>query len=158
MYCKQCGAEIDDNAAFCPKCGCSTGRTFSTQVSPKSRLVAFLLCFFFGLLGIHRFYVGRVGSGIVMILTCGGLGLWVLIDFIVILCGNFKDSKGLRISSWIDWHRDETGEKVPSGRENWAACREKTWHKFLAESSLTLRVAEPETGQTEALRKLRNRG
>lgn len=102
MYCKQCGAEIDDNAAFCPKCGCSTGRTFSTQVSPKSRLVAFLLCFFFGLLGIHRFYVGRVGSGIVMILTCGGLGLWVLIDFIVILCGNFKDSMGLRISSWID--------------------------------------------------------
>ncbi|MBR2723660.1 MAG: TM2 domain-containing protein [Lentisphaeria bacterium] len=56
--------------------------------------MALLLCFFLGGLGIHRFYVGKFGSGILMLLTWGLCGIWVLIDFIFILCGNFKDAEG----------------------------------------------------------------
>ena len=60
----------------------------------KSKVVALLLCFFLGGLGAHRFYVGKVGSGIFqLLLCCAGIGfIWVLIDFITILCGNFSDS------------------------------------------------------------------
>jgi TM2 domain-containing membrane protein YozV len=55
---------------------------------------AALLCFFLGGLGAHRFYVGKVGTALLMILTIGGLGIWVLIDFIMILTGSFKDKEG----------------------------------------------------------------
>jgi TM2 domain-containing membrane protein YozV len=61
---------------------------------PKSWLVAVLLCFFLGALGVHRFYVGKIGTGILQLITLGGLGVWVLIDFIVILVGKFTDKEG----------------------------------------------------------------
>ena len=70
------------------------------ETSEKKRLVALLLCFFLGGLGVHRFYVGKVGSGIAQILTLGGLGIWVLIDFIMILCGTFKDKEGSPLTEW----------------------------------------------------------
>jgi len=70
------------------------------DISEKKRLVAFLLCFFFGYLGIHRFYVGKVGTGIAMIVTLGGLGIWVLIDFIMIIVGSFKDKEGKVVATW----------------------------------------------------------
>ncbi|MEO3777192.1 TM2 domain-containing protein [Micromonospora sp. B11E3] len=60
----------------------------------RSWLVALLLCFFFGIIGVHRFYVGKTGTGILQIVTFGGLGLWTLIDFIVILVGGFRDKQG----------------------------------------------------------------
>ena len=53
-----------------------------------------LLYFFLGGLGIHRFYVGKAGTGILMILTLGGLGIWVIIDLVMIVTGGFKDSEG----------------------------------------------------------------
>lgn len=62
--------------------------------SDKGFVPAVLLCFFFGCLGVHRFYVGKVGTGILMILTLGGLGIWTLIDFVMIVCGSFRDSEG----------------------------------------------------------------
>ena len=65
------------------------------QVSDKAMVPAVLLCFFLGMLGIHRFYVGKVGTGILMILTLGGLGIWSLVDFIMIIVGSFKDKNGL---------------------------------------------------------------
>ncbi|MGB9374588.1 MAG: TM2 domain-containing protein [Jiangellales bacterium] len=68
--------------------------------SPRSRLAAALLAFFLGALGIHRFYVGKIGTGVLMIFTLGGLGLWVLIDFIVILVGSFKDKEERVLSNW----------------------------------------------------------
>jgi TM2 domain-containing membrane protein YozV len=69
-------------------------------VSDKKRLVAFLLCFFLGAIGVHRFYVGKTGSGIAQLLTCGGVGIWALVDLIMILMGSFKDAQGRVVSEW----------------------------------------------------------
>src|SRR5574344_324973 len=73
----------------------------NTNVSPKSRLAACLLCFFLGGLGIHRFYVGKTGSGVAQLffnwLT---LGIWSLVDFIMICCGTFTDGDGKVITNW----------------------------------------------------------
>ena len=74
----------------------ATGR----PASPKSRLAAAVLAWFLGIFGIHRFYVGKVGTGILMIFTLGGLGIWTLIDFIVILVGSFKDKQSRVLSNW----------------------------------------------------------
>ena len=68
--------------------------------SDKSRLVAFLLCTFVGYLGIHRFYAGKVGTGILWLLTAGIGGIGVFIDWILILVGSFKDDAGNEISKW----------------------------------------------------------
>ena len=62
-----------------------------------SKTVMALVCFFFGSLGIHRFIVGKVGTGILMLLTLGAFGIWTLIDFIMILVGSFTDKDGNRI-------------------------------------------------------------
>jgi TM2 domain-containing membrane protein YozV len=70
------------------------------ESSEKTRLVALLLCFFVGVLGVHRFYVGKIGTGVAMILTFGGLGIWALIDLIMIICGAFKDSEGNAVTEW----------------------------------------------------------
>ena len=56
-----------------------------------------IICFFLGVLGIHRFMVGKVGTGILMIITVGGCGIWALIDFIVILTGGFTDKDGNKV-------------------------------------------------------------
>jgi TM2 domain-containing membrane protein YozV len=65
------------------------------QKSDRSWIAALLLCFFLGVFGVHRFYVGKVGTGLVMLFTFGGLGIWALIDFIMIIVGAFKDNRGL---------------------------------------------------------------
>ncbi len=70
------------------------------MVSPKSRLVSLLLCFFLGGIGIHRFYAGKIGTGILYIFTAGLFGIGVLVDFILILIGSFKDSYGMPIKNW----------------------------------------------------------
>lgn len=70
--------------------------------SPKSRLVALILCMTFGFLGVHRFYVGKVGTGILMILTLGGVGIWTLIDFVMILAGYFRDKESRPLVVWMD--------------------------------------------------------
>lgn len=74
--------------------------TYSSPVSPKSRLAALLLCFFFGYLGIHRFYVGKIGTGILWLLTGGFFGIGWIIDFIMIIVGSFTDAAGLFVYNW----------------------------------------------------------
>ena len=64
------------------------------NLSEKNWVVTLLLCVFLGSLGAHRFFVGKVGTGILMLVTCGGLGIWCLIDLIIIIMGNFKDKEG----------------------------------------------------------------
>lgn len=60
----------------------------------KSQIVAALLCFFLGGLGIHRFYLGYTWQGVVQLLTAGGCGIWALIDFVRILTGNLGPKDG----------------------------------------------------------------
>lgn len=74
-----------------------TAQTTTTGYQGPDKLVLALLCFFLGSLGVHRFVVGKVGTGILMIITLGGFGLWTLIDFIMILVGSFTDKHGNRI-------------------------------------------------------------
>ena len=65
--------------------------------SEKSFVSTLILCVLLGELGLHRFYVGKIGTGILMLLTIGGLGIWQLIDTIMIATQKFKDSNGLLI-------------------------------------------------------------
>lgn len=60
----------------------------------KSQIIAAVLCFFVGGLGIHRFYLGYTWQGVVQLLTLGGCGIWSLIDFIRILTGDLGPKNG----------------------------------------------------------------
>ena len=76
------------------------------KFSSKSRLTTFLLAFFLGGFGVHRFYVGKTGSGIAMlILTLSIFGtlitmVWALLDWILVLSGAFRDGDGYKIANW----------------------------------------------------------
>jgi len=104
MYCPHCGKEVADDAVVCVGCGRSLQRMHQVvrpaNVSPKSRLVAVLLAWFVGVLGIHRFYIGKTGTGLLMLFTLGGFGLWAFIDFILLIAGSMRDSDGLLITDW----------------------------------------------------------
>ena len=80
----------------------NTGQVSSSEISPKSRLVAVLLCFFLGVFGAHRFYVGKIGTGILMLVTVGGLGIWALIDLIFVIIGSFRDKEGRLVFRWTE--------------------------------------------------------
>jgi hypothetical protein len=122
MYCRNCGNEVSDKAIMCVACGtppkagdkfcynckaettaaqticmkCGVGFTHENAVHAEGRdwLTALLLCFFLGVFGVHRFYTGHIGLGVVQLLTLGGCGIWALIDFIMIIVGSFRDAEG----------------------------------------------------------------
>jgi TM2 domain-containing membrane protein YozV len=79
-------------------------RTMMQTAAPtgtdKRILPAFLLCFFLGWTGAHRYYVGKIGTGILMLLTGGVFGILWLIDFIMIIVGAFTDKAGNKITEW----------------------------------------------------------
>lgn len=72
------------------------------EISNKSRLVAFLLCYIFGMFGAHRFYVGKKVTAVLYILTFGLFGVGLLIDTLRIILGKFKDCEENLIVKWID--------------------------------------------------------
>ena len=92
MYCSRCGKEIDDEAVICVHCGCQIRGLDYT--SGKSWVITLLLCMFCGGVAAHRFYTGYIGLGILQMITFGGLGIWWLIDLIMILCRSYKTAKG----------------------------------------------------------------
>ena len=109
-FCKFCGAKIPEDAVMCTHCGRQVEQLASSQPNvvinnsnantnvnnnvnggfrgrPKSKWLAFILCFFLGWLGAHKFYEEKIGMGIIYLLTGGLCGIGVLIDLITILCG-----------------------------------------------------------------------
>ncbi len=100
MFCHHCGSQIEDRAFVCIHCGVrvpSAQDPIERALFPDqghSWLVALLLCVFVGPLGIHRFYVGKIATGILLLLTGGGLGVIWIIDLIRILLGGFTDKDG----------------------------------------------------------------
>jgi TM2 domain-containing membrane protein YozV len=100
-FCHACGAKTNPLAVICIKCGASLeGKVAAGDVSPKSRLATTLLAWFLGQFGAHRFYLGKIGTAIAMLLTLGGFGIWALIDFIYAVTGNMKDKDGKLIKNW----------------------------------------------------------
>lgn len=122
MFCPKCGKETPENQAFCASCGAPLAVASqgigvpAAGISPKSRLATALLAWFLGGFGAHRFYIGKTGTAIVMLVL--GLigwatvwflvgipfliivGIWSLVDFILAVAGNMKDSNGLPIEKW----------------------------------------------------------
>jgi TM2 domain-containing membrane protein YozV len=76
----------------------------SAERSNKSFLVAWILSLLFGILGVDRFYLGKVGTGILKLLTIGGVGIWYLIDLIILLCGATRDKQGNKLADY-DKHK-----------------------------------------------------
>lgn len=68
--------------------------------APKTQLTAFLLCFFLGVLGAHRFYLGYYGIGLLQLLTLGCCGIWTVVDLILIISGELKTADGARLVPW----------------------------------------------------------
>ena len=72
------------------------------EISDRSRGAALALAALLGPLGAHRFYVGKIGTGILMLATLGGLGVWWVYDLIVVATGGFRDSDGRRVLRWVE--------------------------------------------------------
>jgi hypothetical protein len=81
----------------------------SLETSDKSRGVALALAAILGPFGGHRFYVGKTGTGVLMALTVGGVGLWYLYDLILVASGSFRDAEGRLVRRW------DPEEPLPGG-------------------------------------------
>ena len=78
------------------------------RVSEKSRLITLLLAIFLGVFGVHRFYAGRIASGILYLCTEGLFGIGVVVDIIIIAVGSFYDGNGYPIVNWEETPRTYT--------------------------------------------------
>jgi TM2 domain-containing membrane protein YozV len=101
-YCFNCGAVIDSKAAICPKCGVPQPDVVKNNSISNRWLATFLLCVLLGVFGAHRFYLGRTGTGILMLITFGGFGIWYLIDLILVIVGQMRDSNGNFVKAQLE--------------------------------------------------------
>jgi TM2 domain-containing membrane protein YozV/ribosomal protein L40E len=93
--CAECGTKMDYSAEECPEC--ESPQSMAQLPRAKSWQALVVMCVLVGFLGIHRFYVGKIGTGVLMLFTLGGFGVWVLYDFVKILMSLFTDKRGNRI-------------------------------------------------------------
>lgn len=95
-YCRACGQPAEVSAAFCPNCGAALRGPNQMVESRKSRLAAGLLGIFLGGLGIHNFYLGYKGRGILQlaltVMSFGIASVWGMIEGILILCGVYRQT------------------------------------------------------------------
>lgn len=119
-FCHYCGAPTTPLTEICVQCRTKIDKKLAWDISPKSRLATTLLAFFLGGFGAHRFYIGKIGTAIVMLLlTIAGLatvwtiwwlfvgdlfliavGIWAFVDFIFAVVGRMKDNEGKLIQKW----------------------------------------------------------
>ena len=86
----------------------------SDDGSDKSRAIALALGCVLGMFGVHRFYLGKIGTGILQAVTFGGLGVWWLYDMIILAFGSFRDADGHRVKHWFE---DEASGHGGGGRQ-----------------------------------------
>lgn len=99
-FCPACGRTIDINAEICPLCGVrimAPPREQDAIEIHRNWIITILLCISLGVLGVHRFYNRKIGTGILMLLTFGGFGIWYLVDFIMVVVGAFTDKDGVQV-------------------------------------------------------------
>ena len=96
LVCEYCGQEtwIEGKSTAKPAASAPTLVESPIEYSPYSYTVTLVLALLFGVLGGHRFYTGHVLSGVIQLLTGGGLYIWWLIDILSIVSGSFHDSQG----------------------------------------------------------------
>ncbi|MBQ8749963.1 MAG: TM2 domain-containing protein [Clostridia bacterium] len=102
MYCKHCGQQIDDNADICIHCGKFVSQEAikrkqeEESITKKGWFLA-IICWLVGIFGVHRFLVGKIGTGVLWVITGGCFGIGVIVDLIMILCSSFTDKDGNKI-------------------------------------------------------------
>ena len=99
IFCRSCGAEINDKAVVCVKCGIAIKSEIAPTTGNNEWVTAMLLCLFLGWLGVHRFYTKNTDIAIAQlvlgILSCGVVSeIWAFVDFILILSGSYRKGNG----------------------------------------------------------------
>ena len=107
LFCPQCGAKMGAGDVFCGACGRRLGQAadpaaagggrIAANPSGLNRLTALLLCLLLGFLGIHRFYAGKIGTGLLFLITGGFLFVGVIYDCVMIATGEFTDAEGRKL-------------------------------------------------------------
>ncbi len=115
LYCPQCGATMAPAQRYCSECGWDAE---NPEVAPpglsappasprnlgpasdKNRLTALLLCILLGFLGVHRFYIGRPGTGFLWLATLGVFAVGVIYDAVMLATGELLDGQGRRVLHW----------------------------------------------------------
>ncbi len=92
VKCTHCGFTLEANVK--DKIEMIRMQNVLVKQTRRDWLTTLLLCIFLGLLGVHRFYTGNKKIAVAQLLTTGGLGIWVLIDLVLIITGSYRDGNG----------------------------------------------------------------